>query len=96
MRLYLLLLFTAALLMAAPSLSIFPKEVTLSTPESRQQLLAEAQLETAQADWTRLAAWSSSNPTVAIVSPTGLVTPRSDGETRITASKDTMTASLTV
>ena len=96
MRLYLLLLFTAALLMAAPSLSIFPKEVTLATPESRQQLLAEAQLETAQADWTRLAAWSSSNPSVAIVSPTGLVTPRSDGETRITASKDNMTASLTV
>ena len=96
MRIYLLLPFTAAMLMAAPSLSIFPKEVTLATPESRQQLLAEAQLETAQADWTRLAAWSSSNPSVAIVSPTGLVTPRSDGETRITASKDNMTASLTV
>jgi len=96
MRLYFLFPFTAALLLAAPSLSIFPKEVTLSTPESRQQLLAEAQLETAQADWTRLAAWSSSNPSVAIVSPTGLVTPRSDGETRITASKDNMTASLTV
>ncbi len=96
MRHYFLFPFTAALLLAAPSLSIFPKEVTLSTPESRQQLLAEAQLETAQADWTRLAAWSSSNPSVAIVSPTGLVTPRSDGETRITASKDNMTASLTV
>lgn len=96
MRSYLLLPFTAALLVAAPSLTIFPQEVTLSSPEARQQLLAEAQLDATQADWTRLAAWSSSNPSVAIVSPTGLVTPRADGETRIIATKDNLTASLTV
>ncbi|MFO0363202.1 MAG: DUF1549 domain-containing protein [Acidobacteriota bacterium] len=97
MRLILLLCCTAALLPAAPSLSILPKEVTLATPESRQQLLAEALLDGGvQSDWTRHAAWSSSNPAVAAVSLSGLVTPQADGEATITARHNNLSASVTV
>lgn len=97
MRFSLLFCCTAALLTAAPSLSILPKEVTLATAESRQQLLAEVLLDGGvQADWTRDAAWTSSNPAVAAVSLSGLVTPKADGEAVITARKDNVSASVTV
>ena len=97
MRLILLLCCTAALLPAASSLSILPKEVTLATPESRQQLLAEALLDGGvHSDWTRHAAWSSSNPAIAAVSLSGLVTPKADGEATITARHNNLSASVTV
>src|SRR5206468_304498 len=38
-----------------------------------------------QEDWTRTAQWTSSNPAVARVDQTGLVTPVADGEVTITA-----------
>src|SRR5260370_3845406 len=71
--------------LASADLSILPKSVELTGPEARHQLLAEAAVDGHQEDWTRAAAWSSSNPKVATVDQTGLVTPVSDGTVTITA-----------
>lgn len=69
----------------AQTLSVLPPQVELATPESRHQLLAEATDSGVQADWTRLAKWSSSNSAVASVSPAGIVFPVADGVAVITA-----------
>src|SRR5882724_8059849 len=73
-------------------LSILPKTVELSGPEARHQLLAEAS-GGHQEDWTRAAAWTSSNPKIATVDQTGLVTPDSDGAVTITAKANGQSAS---
>src|SRR5436190_7540689 len=75
------------------NLSILPKTVELSGPEARHQLLAEASADGHQEDWTRSAAWSSSNPRIATVDQTGLVTPVSDGAVTITAKANGQSAS---
>jgi len=59
--------------------------VNLSTPESRQRLIAEATLDNHQEDWTTKVKWSSSNPQVATVDEHGLVKPVSDGDAVISA-----------
>lgn len=93
----LILLTSAAILAAAPAkLSIYPPSVTLSTKESRQQLIALASESDTQADLTRSTTWSSSNPIVALVDTSGLVTPQSDGETTITATANGLSASTRV
>ena len=69
----------------AANLSILPNTAELNGPEARHQLLAEASVDGHQEDWTRAAAWSSSNPKIATVDQTGLVTPVSDGAVTITA-----------
>jgi uncharacterized secreted protein with C-terminal beta-propeller domain len=69
-----------ALPVMAQTLSVLPPAVTLSTSESRQQLIAEATVSNHQEDWTAKVKWSSSNPQVATVDSNGLVKPISDGE----------------
>ena len=69
----------------AADLTILPGTVTLNGPESYQQLLAEASLDSHQEDWTRTAQWTSSNPAIATVDQTGMVRPVADGEATITA-----------
>src|SRR5947208_2686110 len=69
----------------AANLSILPNAAELNGPEARHQLLAEASVDGHQEDWTRAASWTSSNPKVATVDQTGLVTPVSDGAVTITA-----------
>ncbi len=69
----------------AQDLTILPPSVALSTPESRQQLIAEAAVNNHQEDWTAKVKWSSSNPQVATVDVNGLVKPVSDGDTIISA-----------
>ena len=81
---------------AAPALSILPAKLELATPESRHQLLAEAVDGVTNIDWTRSAKWTSSNPAVATVSPSGLVTPVSDGAATITAEHTGIKAQATV
>ena len=71
--------FTTGVL-AAQTLAVFPPSVNLSTPESRQQLIAEATLDNHQEDWTAKVKWSSSNPQVATVDAHGIVKPVSDGD----------------
>src|SRR6266446_7351652 len=80
----------------AADLSILPKAVELNGPEARHQLLAEASVDGHQEDWTRAAAWTSSNPKVATVDQTGLVTPVADGAVTITAKAKGQSASAAV
>ncbi|MDQ6676558.1 MAG: Ig-like domain-containing protein, partial [Acidobacteriota bacterium] len=81
---------------AASTLQILPAAVTLSGPEARHQLLAEATVADHQEDWTRQAKWTSSDPSVATVDQTGQIKPVSDGKTRITAETQGQTASAQV
>ena len=69
----------------AQTLTVLPPSVNLRTPESRQQLIAEATVNNHQEDWTAKVKWSSSNPQVATVDSNGLVKPISDGEAVISA-----------
>ncbi len=69
----------------AQTLAILPPSVTLATPESRAQLIAEATISSHQEDWTSKVKWVSSNPMVATVDAAGLVTPVSDGDVTIIA-----------
>src|ERR1700719_361557 len=78
--------------LAAANLSILPNTAELNGPEARHQLLAEASVDGHQEDWTRSATWTSSNPKVASVDQTGLVTPVSDGAATITASANGQSA----
>jgi hypothetical protein len=80
----------------AADLSILPSSADLNGPEARHQLLAEAAVEGHQEDWTRAAAWTSSNPKVATVDATGLVTPVADGTVTISAKAQGQLASATV
>ncbi|MBI1786510.1 MAG: Ig-like domain-containing protein, partial [Acidobacteria bacterium] len=78
------------------ALSVLPPSADLNGPEARHQLLAEAMLDGRQQDWTRLAAWTSSNPQVAAVDATGLVTPVADGQATITAAAQGQTATAAI
>jgi Protein of unknown function (DUF1553)/Protein of unknown function (DUF1549)/Bacterial Ig-like domain (group 2) len=80
----------------AANLSILPNAADLNGSEARHQFLAEASVDGHQEDWTRAAAWTSSNPKVAVVDQTGLVTPVSDGAVTITAKAQGQSASATL
>jgi hypothetical protein len=82
--------------LAAGELAILPASVTLSTPESRQQLIAEFTDTGYQQDLTAKAKWTSSNPAVAVVDESGVVTPKSDGEAVITAAANGSTATAKI
>ncbi len=72
-------------ILAAQTLTVLPPSVNLGTPESRQQLIAEATVDDRQEDWTAKVKWSSSNPQVATVDEHGLLKPVSDGDAVISA-----------
>jgi hypothetical protein len=97
------ILFTFALCLGSLSaqqnkagLALFPDAILLTTPESRQQLLAEATVDGFQEDWTRNVTWTSSDPNIAKVDAGGLVLPINDGEALITAKGKNQTASVKV
>jgi hypothetical protein len=74
---------------SADPLFISPGEIELDARCGRQQLLVSAVLADGfQSDLTREATYESLNPSVAEVSSTGLVVPRSDGATHIVARTD--------
>ncbi len=91
-----LLLLAPAVLWAGDSLAVLPAKVALSTPESRQQLIAELTSGNFQQDVSGKTKWTSSNTAVATVSDSGLVTPVSDGEADITATATGQTATAHV
>jgi hypothetical protein len=95
MTLLVLLLLAPAALNAA-TLTISPSAVELNGPESRQQLIAEANVNEFQEDWTREAKWTSSNPNVASIDATGMLKPVNDGEADITAKSSANTATVHV
>ena len=93
----LLLILSAACLLAAAPVAILPGDVELRGPQARQQLLAEATATAGtQEDVTRTAQWSSSNPAIAKVDGTGLLLPVADGEAVITVKRDAATATIRV
>ena len=85
-----------ASLLAQAHLAVLPATATLSNIEARQQLLAESSAGARHADWTRRAKWSSSNPAVARVDETGMVSPVADGVAAISASVDGLTATARI
>ena len=91
-----LLLWVPVCLAAGNSVEILPNNVTLSGPEARQQLLAEATVNGRQEDVTRTAAWRSSDPSVVTVSVTGELIPRGDGRATISSTADAKSASAQV
>ena len=93
---YRYLLFLSSVGAFAANLTLLPGPVDLNGPEAYQQLLAEAQLDGHQEDWTRGARWTSSNAGVAKVDHTGMVRPAGDGDAVITASAQGVTASVKV
>jgi len=78
------------------TLAVLPGAVELSGPEARQQLLAEGTLAERQEDWTREAAWSSSDARIAAVDEHGMVRPVGDGEAHISARARGASAMVTV
>src|SRR5437868_5410441 len=94
--LIIIFLLVGGLLAAAPPLVVLPPSVELSGAADTHQLLAEAAVDEHQEDWTRAAKWTSSNPAVARVDQTGLVTPVADGAAAITASASGRTATANV
>src|SRR5581483_11070784 len=92
----LIFLLLGGILAAAPPLAILPASVDLSGPADAHQLLAEATVDEHQEDWTRNAKWTSSDPAIARVDQTGVVTPVSDGTVTITASASGRTAGATI
>ncbi len=82
--------------LAAGELAILPGSVTLSTPESRQRLIAEFTDTGYQQDLTVKAKWTSTNPAVAVVDGSGAVTPKSDGDAVITATANGASATAKV
>lgn len=91
-----LLWIWAAQAALAQTVTMMPREVTLATPESRQQLIVEADTAGHWEDWTRQAQWSSSDTRVATVSQTGLVKPAGDGEAMVTARANGQSVSVRV
>jgi hypothetical protein len=85
----------ACLPVFSQTITILPPTVTLSTPESRQQLIAEATINNHQEDWTAKVKWLSSNPAVATVDASGQVKPISDGEASISAGKTSIKVHVT-
>ena len=91
------LVFLIAVPLLAQKLAVLPPLVELTGPEARQQLLAQATNGDFQEDWTRTAQWSSSDPKIAAVDEHGIVRPgERDGEARITAKANGITAAVTV
>ncbi len=90
------LLGVVAITAWAQTLTVLPPNVSLSTKESRQQLLAEATVEGYQQDWTAATEWTSSNVAIATVDAKGIVKPIADGEAVITATAKGQHASVTI
>ncbi len=69
---------------AQSTVTLLPPEAELRTPESRQQLIAEVTSPEGNEDVTKHTAFASSNPGVARVDASGVVSPVADGEAIIT------------
>src|SRR5689334_9436058 len=89
-------LFLIPITLSAANLTISPPAVELTNAESRQQLTAEATAGNYQEDHTRLAKWTSSNPSIVAVDAAGMLKPVGDGEADITATDSAGSAKVHV
>ena len=80
----LIFLAFSAVAAAQSTVTLLPPEAELRTPESRQQLIVEAASLEGNQDVTKQTAFTSSNPAVAKVDASGVVSPVADGEAVIT------------
>ena len=80
----LLFLSLSAFAAAQSTVTLLPPEAELRTPESRQQLIAEVASGEGNLDVTKQTTFTSSNPAVAKVDASGVVSPVADGEAVIT------------
>ena len=82
---------TTSTSIAKPAFHIVPASVTLNQAGDTERPLAIAESQTggAQTDMTRNVAWTSSNPQVATVDRTGLITGVGSGDATITAAGKT-------
>ncbi len=94
---FLLVFLSSAHLAFGADLQILPNSIRLDGPKARQRLLVEASTDGVwTGDETKGAAFQSSNPGVAVVSPEGTVTPVSNGFATITASVNGQSARVGV
>ncbi|MFN0166831.1 MAG: DUF1553 domain-containing protein [Bryobacteraceae bacterium] len=96
MKTLLLVLLPSSLAFAATTLTVLPSAAELRGPEARHQFLAQALIGSIQEDWTRQATWTSSDPKIATVDSSGLVTPVGDGRASITAKAGALSASAAI
>jgi hypothetical protein len=96
MRFAFICVYSWLTLFAGDGLTVQPTRVTLSTPQSKQQLISELTTGQFQQDLTAKTQWSSSNANIAAVSAAGVVTPVTDGEADITAKAASFTATVHV
>lgn len=89
-------LVCAAEVRAADGLTAYPPAVALDGAGARQQLVVTETTGAKQFDRTASATYASSAPAVAVVSASGLVTPKGDGEALITATTPAGTAKVSV
>ena len=80
----------------AATLAVMPDSVTLMAIGEQWQLTAQASDANGNAVTDAMIVWSSSDVAVATVDSAGLVTAVADGRTTVTASIDTLSASVTV
>ena len=82
---------------AAAELRVYPPEVAIGGPNRTQQLIVVREADgRAIADFTGRSRFASSNPAIAKVDASGLVTAIAAGEATITASADAQSASVKV
>jgi hypothetical protein len=80
----------------APSLTVFPAQVSLDGPRDEQRLGVLDQTDGRVRDRSREAKFQSSNPAVATVDSQGVVHPAGDGQATITVTAGGKTASVPV
>jgi len=85
-----------ALVGAPASTAISPADASLDGRRATCQLIATGTYADGPRDLTRALEWESADPSVAVVSKTGRVTPKGDGKVLITARRGSVETSTTV
>jgi hypothetical protein len=91
-----LCLVTFAAPLRAGDLHVFPASIALDGRSDRQQLVGMVTQGSVQTDCTAEVTYTSSATSIAVVSATGIVTPKGDGEAVITATWNGTSAKVSV
>jgi hypothetical protein len=80
----------------ADGIAVFPPAITLDGLDSQQQLVVTETRGATRTDRTMTSNYSSSAPAVARVSPTGIISPLTDGAATITATIDGASTTIAI